>query len=722
MSKKGYEILASGDTATIYLHGGIEMPDNDGYMVEREAFITDLKNTKAAQIDVRIASVGGDPIAAGLMYQALVEHPAKVRTINDSVAYSAGSMLLQAGDIRISNPMAMVMVHGPSAQGVHGRGSAKDHQEMAEALKAHAEAMIPAYTRHGIDKETVRAWLTSDEDIYFSAQAALEANLIDEVIENTSMSASAPSDYQIAAMGGTSKPAESVSETNQETAEMADTKDTGAPVVPDNNDIVAKHSRTIDAAKVAGAKAEAKRRETLGTVFAGFYDGDPLSAVTAVYEDCMSNTQCDELEARRKLQACLSQSTSNPVIAAHQYGAEQQYSAPPNASRYLGGSVTMPRAAEEKRTMGITKALEIRAGLITDREEVSKERNNEFLAASLTEIMASEMRSAGYPVAGTRESIARDYIRALPVLAAGPSHSTGHLTGILADVANKSALAGWDQADETWSQWTQSGTLNDYREAKRANLALLETLDKMRESQEWEYGDLADVSQGIQGFFYGKKYGFSIQSIVNDDLSEISRAFNGWGEAASATVGDAVMALLTTAGTGGYGQSMDEDSTVVFHANHSNYVASGSGAAPGETTLNAGYVAMATQTDPNARTVGIRPRYLLHGATLASTVYRQLNSQEIQSGVTTGEPSRAFVPSLGLMSVQDHRLDAVFSGLGWMLAAARRTIEVSGVAGPLVPRVERSMTSNIPGIEYEMSMPFGCAVLDYRGMYFNYGA
>ena len=57
-----------------------------------------------------------------------------------------------------------------------------------------------------------------------------------------------------------------------------------------------------------------------------------------------------------------------------------------------------------------------------------------------------------------------------------------------------------------------------------------------------------------------------------------------------------------------------------------------------------------------------------------------------------------------------------------MLAAGRRTVEVSGVAGPLVPRVERSMTSNIPGIEYEMSMPFGCAVLDYRGLYFNFGA
>jgi hypothetical protein len=331
---------------------------------------------------------------------------------------------------------------------------------------------------------------------------------------------------------------------------------------------------------------------------------------------------------------------------------------------------------------------------------------------------------AGHRVGGTREDIARAYLRMAPVMGSSPSHGTDHLTNILADVANKSALMGWDQADETWNQWTQQGTLNDYREAQRANLALLDKLDKMLEHQEWQYGDLADIKQGIQGYFYGKKYGLSIQAIVNDDLGELTRAFNAWGEAASATVGDSVMALLTTAGSGGYGQTMDEDSDPVFHADHSNYVASGSGAAPSETTLNSGYVAMATQTDQNSRTLGIRPRFILHGATLASTVYRQLNSSEvlITGSTDATAPNANWVLSLGLQPVQDYRLDAVFSGLGWMLAAGRRTIEVSGVAGPLVPRVERSMTTNSPGIEYEMSMPFGCAVLDFRGLYFNYGA
>jgi len=79
------------------------------------------------------------------------------------------------------------------------------------------------------------------------------------------------------------------------------------------------------------------------------------------------------------------------------------------------------------------------------------------------------------------------------------------------------------------------------------------------------------------------------------------------------------------------------------------------------------------------------------------------------------------VAQTGLMSVEDYRWDGWVS-TAWALAAARRTVEVSGVAGPLTPRVERSTISNIPGITYEMSMPFGAAVLDYRGLYLNYGA
>jgi hypothetical protein len=321
-------------------------------------------------------------------------------------------------------------------------------------------------------------------------------------------------------------------------------------------------------------------------------------------------------------------------------------------------------------------------------------------------------------VTGSREDIARRYINAMPILAAGPSHGTDHLPSVLGNIANLSAMQGWDGSEETWNQWTVPGTLNNYQTHTRANIALLDKLSQMLENQEWSYGNMADVKQRITGYFYGLKYSLSIQAIVNDDLGELSRTMMGWGEAASATVGDAVYALLTTAGSGGLGQVMDEDSKVLFHADHANYVASGAGAAPSETTLNTARAAMVAQNDPNGRKVAVRPRHIIHGPSLYSTVYKQLNSELMITGADGTVPATNSVRSMGLTPVEEYRLTAS----QWLLAAARRTVEVAGVGGPVSPRAEQSMVSNTPGITYELSMPFGVAVLDYRSMYYNHGA
>ena len=712
-----YEIKAKGERAELTIYGDIGA---DWFAEESNdaKSIKDKIDALSGDIDVRINSYGG-VVSDGLaIFNALKRHDGKVTTYIDGVAYSIASLIAMAGDEIKMASNALMMVHAPWGGLL---GNAQEMRDMADVLDKLSEAMVSSYAAR-VDADTARGWLTDGEDHYFTASEAIEQGLADTVENSTDVASIAAAlrendRFKRFPKAAVRRPLPSEEQTMSDEIQGAG----GAP----DDDYVTKHNKTVKAATMAGAKIESKRRKTIEDVFAAFYTGDDLDPVTAARDECLDDINCDELQARRKLSEILAAKSADPVVHSAQYGLESTYQAPPNVSRHIGGAATISHAAEDKRAKGLQLALEIKAGLVKDYEVVQREeRSNEFMAASLTEIMAYELRQMGQVVAGTREHIAKQYLMAQPIMAAGPSHGTGHLTGILADVANKSAMMGWDGAEETWRMWTMEGRLNDYREAQRANLALLDTLDKMYEGQEWEYGDLADVKQGIQGYFHGKKYGLTIQAIVNDDLGELTRAFNAWGEAASTTVGDAVLALLTSGsgGSSGYGQTMDEDSVVLFHSTHSNYVASSSGGAPSETTLNAGYVAMATQTDPNSRTVGIRPRYILHGATLASTVYRQLVSEKIVSGSTSGEPEANWVRSLGLTPVQEYRLDSQNSGLAWILAAGRRTIEVSGVAGPLVPRVERSMTSNIPGITYEMSLPFGCAALDYRGFYYNHGS
>jgi len=177
---------------------------------------------------------------------------------------------------------------------------------------------------------------------------------------------------------------------------------------------------------------------------------------------------------------------------------------------------------------------------------------------------------------------------------------------------------------------------------------------------------------------------------------------------------------LTAAGTGGFGQTMTEDSTVLFHANHSNYIASGSGAAPSKATIGAGRTAMMTQTDPNGVVVASPPKYLLHPTTLTLDVTELLTSQYYVTG-DAGDPANNAVASLGLMGVEEYRLDS-FVDTAWILAAARRTVEVAFVGGQSTPRVDRMPSGEIPGITWQISIPFGVAALDYRTHYLNYGA
>lgn len=726
MSKRGFDITAAAGSSTIYVYGGINMMDDDGVMVDPDDFVESVSSVTEPEINVRIATVGGDPVQAGRMMQALIDHPAKVNTIVDTKAYSAGSMLLQAGDVRIARPMALVMVHGPGTPRVPGRGSARDHREVANAIDAHSEAMVPAYTRHGIDADTVRGWFAADEDLYFSAAQALEANLIDKIVDSMPLDASAPTDYRIAAMGGLDEIA-AASRATPETATMADEKTEGVAVTAAaiDNDILSKHSRTVKKATQLGVRAEADRRTKVAAVFADFYDADPVNPVTALHDACLGNTDCTEIQAQRELLNYLASGSVESVVSAAAYDMPSTPQAPPRASRHLGGAMQISRDQQDKRAAGLGKALQIKSGLITDRAEIDAERSGEFLAMSLVDIMGGELRASGYQVGGMREDIARQYVNAMPILAAGPSHGTDHLPAVLGNIANLSAMQGWEGSAESWGSYTQAGTLNNYQTATRANAALLDKLTQMSENQEWEFGDMADVKQRITGYFYGLKYSLSIQAIVNDDLGELSRTMSGWGEAASATVGDAVYTLLTAAGAGGLGQVMDEDATVLFHANHGNYVESGAGDVPSETTLNTARSAMVSKNDQNNRKVAIRPQYLVHGPALWSTVRKTLNSNEINSvsvdgstgaTVLTGESNTA--RDMNLTPVEEYR----FTANQWLLAAARRTIEVAGVGGPVSPRANQSMVSNTPGITYELSMPFGVAALDYRGLYYNHGA
>lgn len=492
---------------------------------------------------------------------------------------------------------------------------------------------------------------------------------------------------------------------------MSEKPDTaGGSKVGSATETVAKHNAAFDAGIAQGAALASKRINALDELFGSI--PDPDGRMAALCGACKDDPTCTIEQANGLIVEAMKARTNIPLPHANQrdYGA--------SAADYRPGREQVQGGADQidKLIKGATLALEIRAGLETDQETIRKERNSEFMSMSLLELGKHCMAMEGKRVGGDRHAIAMQILGA-----SGPGQGTDHFPAILENIANKSVMAGYMASNETWNAWTVPGVLNDYRPASRVNKSLFDLLDKMEEFAAFKHGRFADVKQSIQGFLHGKSFSLSMQSLVNDDLGMLGNDAQRWGDSAAKTIGNAVFLLISQAGTGGYGQVMDEDGTVAFHADHANLIDTGSGAVPDKTTISAGRTAMITQTDPNNQMIAMAPRYLIHGTELTMDVFQLLNSQNLITGADGTEGERNAVQSLGLAGVEEHRIDG-FVSTAWYLAGGANTVEVAFVGGQSNPRVERMAPGEIPGVTWQISIPFGVALLDWRSMYLNYGA
>ena len=655
-------------------------------------------------VDVRINSFGGS-VADGLaIFNALRRHDGAVTTHIDGVAYSIASLIAMAGEKVHIADNGVLMIHAPWGMAI---GNAVDMRDMAEMLDKHADAMLTSYLRPGgPGADTVRGWLSDGQDHYFTAAEAVELGLADAISE------SAPTLQIAAALMQDQRrfhlPAAS-SRITPEGATMANDVTPGAETkVPsaDVNSVLASHSRTVKAAIDKGVQAEAKRRDSITDVFADFYDGDPLNPVTALHDECMADTKCDELTSRRKLLAYLAQATANPVIP------QDVVQPPPRAEGLQSAAkryIQPGRDASDGMVEGITKALMVKAGIETNKDELAAAQRNEFISFEYADIARALLRAQGVTPPMGKYQLFQKAIRA-----SGIGQTSSNFADILENIATKAALQGFEDAEETWQQWCQVGTLPDFKAASRVNLSLFGALDSLQEGQQYEYGSFSDIKEGIQAQNHGKKFSISLEALTNDDLNILSRVPTAMGAAANRTVGNAVYAILTT---GAVSYRMDQDNTLLWDAStHKNYVTSGG--APAVATVSAGRTAMATQTDPSGATIGIRARYLLHPEALWATVYALLGSTEITtSNVGTVNAIRA----MNLIPISDHRLDT-FNTAGWFLAAASNTVEVAFVGGQRTPQLERQETTDADGIVWKVRLPFGVAATDYRGLFYNDGA
>ncbi len=133
--------------------------------------------TVKGPLDVHINSYGGSVKDGIAITSAIRAHKARKRTIVDGMACSAASVIMQAGDERIVQPGAMVMIHDANARVV---GNATEMQKAADELEKFSDNIAKIYAdRAGGSPEQWRSAMR--EESWYTADEAVGAGLADSV-------------------------------------------------------------------------------------------------------------------------------------------------------------------------------------------------------------------------------------------------------------------------------------------------------------------------------------------------------------------------------------------------------------------------------------------------------------------------------------------------------------------------------------------------------------
>lgn len=289
------------------------------------------------------------------------------------------------------------------------------------------------------------------------------------------------------------------------------------------------------------------------------------------------------------------------------------------------------------------------------------------------------------------------------------THSTSDFGGILADVAHKSMLKGWEGSPETFQQWTRKGTLPDFKTGHRAGLDGFKSLREVRPGAEYKYATTSDRSEQIVLATYGELFSIDRQAIINDDMSALTSIPQKMGAAASRTIGDLVYAVLLN------NQKMG-DGKAIFDTAHNNLLKIALDI-PG---LSAARKAMRMQQNAAGSVLNIPPRFLLVPVDLEDKANQLIRSTSLPEAINSG----VFNPfNEALTVLTEARLDADSKKAWYMLAGqGEDTIEVAYLDGLDAPYLDQQQGFTVDGVTFKVRIDAGVAPLDWRGLVKSEGA
>lgn len=173
--RKWYDIKAKDESADVHIYDVIGEDWMGG--ISAKDFVDDINKLDVMHLNVHINSPGGDVFDGTAIYNALINHKAKVTTHIDGAAISMASVVAMAGDYIVMAENAMMMIHNPWTLAM---GDANEFRKTADVLDKTKLNLLAAYNRQtDMGSDAISEMM--DAETWMTGPEALANGFVDEI-------------------------------------------------------------------------------------------------------------------------------------------------------------------------------------------------------------------------------------------------------------------------------------------------------------------------------------------------------------------------------------------------------------------------------------------------------------------------------------------------------------------------------------------------------------
>ena len=654
-----------------------------------------LEQAGGRDVTINLFSYGGDAGEGLAIHDILARYQGKKTVIIDGVAASAGSMVAMAGDRVVMPDNALLMIHNCWSMAA---GDAESLRTSAALLDTYSASYRQTYARKsGKDEAQVDEWMAAGAGAgtWFTAAAALEAGLADEVTAPVDVRASVPAlpadrfTNPPAALlrGWAAVPSLSAEENPKPSLDpmTSQSQAGGAPAATTEVQPVAAAATEAVTAQAQAPQPVAASNES-ATVAALRREADIRRCAAS------AGLAADVVQAMVDNGKPFTE-VAMEIVTAHAAVVEAKAGAAGHPAR-----IQVTRDAGDSVMAGIGEMLEARINPGAKIGDAGKQ----YRGYSLMECVRIFAESRGINTAGRSKSD----------LVAMAMHSTSDFPLLFSNLAGKTLTAAYEEEPHTWKPLARQRNLPDFKNASDLIIAADLAPELLLEGGEYKKGTLTEAQATWKLATYARKVTITRQAIINDDLSALERTPEYLGRGFRRLESNLVWSLITSNAT------VSVDGQALFAAGHNN---TGSGAI-GIAGVNSAKKAMRKQTDVSGVTVNLTPDYLIVPTDLEATALQFLFPTGYAPAALTGQAGPN-VYAGAMQLIVEPRLDG--SAVQWYAASAPSKVEglvygyLADEPGPTItPVPERDPD----GLTLLARFDFGCAVKDFRFIYRSSGS